>query len=338
MDQRRINKAIYLILEKYHRIYGLKLVGFSGGHGYGYGMFYIDAIKPMEHNSLDTDYECIKVDRTFSLVIYLTSVGIPEWSGRSSTKFNLTDATRTQEIVDWLLENLTIDHLLKSTTVELQRWRSNYSVERAEKYLLMMNLVGIYQAKKGLPYTTLEANFSDYDFSWPEKVATIRTKLFAEDQNSVVWGANNIYFSENGLALINRVDIVDYWEMHLSGMTADEILDVLEQKLKTQTALIEALPLAGDDMTSILRFIDRFINEINGYEYGDSKGGYSNFLCEAEHKYKTSGIVPSDVYENLALIYLVYRRNRNAEFCSIEEHREFIDALLSAAQSGKDKY
>jgi 3'-phosphoadenosine 5'-phosphosulfate sulfotransferase len=36
---RKINKAIYLLIEKYHRLYGLEVYGFSGGHGPGYAGF-----------------------------------------------------------------------------------------------------------------------------------------------------------------------------------------------------------------------------------------------------------------------------------------------------------
>ena len=54
--QRKIYKAIYLILRKYHALYGLEIFVFSGGHGAGYVSFQLACDRICNADRLETHY------------------------------------------------------------------------------------------------------------------------------------------------------------------------------------------------------------------------------------------------------------------------------------------
>lgn len=347
MSQRKINKAIYLILEKYHRLFGLKLVGFSGGHGYGYGMFYLDAVKPWQQGPLDTDYNFIVArDKKLSMVFYLEHVGLPEWSHGMQQEMVDWRSSRTNEIVEWLQSRLSIEDLIIQGNIYISRWRSSYTAESAEKYLFVMNTAGLFFAELNKPFTTLDANFSEYDCARPAKVSAIKAKLGVGRDDSIVWGANGVYFAENGLVQVGE-DIIDIWQLHTQQRySAFQTLEYLKSRSATGSAntsrqdgqglsqtCLEDVPKPGCEMSKVLEYVDKYNSEIKGYEYGDAHGGYSAFLHDAETSFYKTGSAPKDAHSCLALIYLIYRRNRNAEMCSIEEHRTFIDALLASVKT-----
>jgi len=227
---RKINKAVYLILEKYHSFYGLKLAGFSGGHGYGYGMFYLDAVKPVVNGLVDTNYESLNRSRSqsLSLVFYLDNVGIPSW-GNHNQQLGLKNWSRkrTFEIQKWLLKNLTLNDCFDTYSDDIKRWRSSYTVEDSEKYLLVMNIVGLYCERKKLCFSTLASSFSEYDSDAHRKKEHIANKLNIRDTFGSLWGDENLCFSTNGYALLNSTRLVDIWELYLSKKSPEQILDEL---------------------------------------------------------------------------------------------------------------
>ena len=55
-ESRKINKAIYSLVEKYHRLFGLEVYGFSGGHGPGYAGFQLAAHRCWEEDKPYANY------------------------------------------------------------------------------------------------------------------------------------------------------------------------------------------------------------------------------------------------------------------------------------------
>jgi hypothetical protein len=226
MEFRTLNKAIYLILEKYHRTYGLKLAGFSGGHGYGYGMFYVDAVNPTSNGGIDMNYsEHTRSMDELALVFYLTSVGMPAGANKGK-QLEMKDwsKSRTDTICKWLMEHLTLDACFNFHSRQISTWRSRYTVEQSEKYLLAMNVAGIYCAKKGKILMNLHSNFSEYDYEANNKADAVLRKLGLADSLGTVWGDCDLFIGTNGKALFNGERVIDFWEMCLEGKTSQQIV------------------------------------------------------------------------------------------------------------------
>ncbi|MCG8091586.1 MAG: hypothetical protein JAY62_17755 [Candidatus Thiodiazotropha endolucinida] len=102
---------------------------------------------------------------------------------------------------------------------------------------------------------------------------------------------------------------------------------------------IENIPKSSSSWDEILSYMDRFSQEIKGYEYGNYHGGYEDYLERSEREYKSAGTVPENIRAALSLIYLVYRRHRwsQSESIDIDIYRPFVDALLSKANELKNQ-
>lgn len=92
---------------------------------------------------------------------------------------------------------------------------------------------------------------------------------------------------------------------------------------------LDAIPTSQQSWFEILTFLDDFSQEIDGYRFGNAKGGYEKFLVDAETKFHTSNVLSADTRELLALIYLVYRRHHATKpHESIDQYRRLFDAVL----------
>ena len=229
---RKMNKAIYLILEKYHRLYGLKLMSFAGGHGYGYGMFYLDSVPPGTGGMIQTDYkdrleEKRSNGKRVSLVFYLGEAGLPAWSNGCQAQLEDWQRCRTSTIIEWLEANLSLKDLFCVFREEVARWRTRYTVEQSEKYLLAMNLAGLHCADSDSILYNHYALFSEYDPDGQEKTSDIENRLNISNCFGDIWGSKDILFSTNGFALISFKDVIDTWEMYQVGMSSHAILEEL---------------------------------------------------------------------------------------------------------------
>jgi hypothetical protein len=69
---------------------------------------------------------------------------------------------RTNSIVNWLEQHLTFLELFDLYQSEIASWRAHYTVEKSEKYLLMVNLAGVVSARLGDFPRTARAAFSKH--------------------------------------------------------------------------------------------------------------------------------------------------------------------------------
>ena len=234
---RKINKAIYLILERYHRLYGLRLATFAGGHGYGYGMFYTDAISPIGDKGWQVDYDDAlgkkgKRQQKLSLVAYICDVGLPGWTNGRQAHLEGWQTRRTSEIVEWLEANLSLRQLFTVFADEINRWREQYSVEQSEKYLLTMNIAGLHCAESDSILYNHTALFSDYDSKASEKMKHIEYLLDISESFGNIWGSDVLLFATNGLALAKQQEIVDVWDMYKTGLNTQDILNEIRPLLQ----------------------------------------------------------------------------------------------------------
>lgn len=223
---RKINKAIYLLLEKYHRLFGLEVYGFSGGHGPGYAGFQIAAKRCWQEGELYPNYEAPFGDGRQVLVTYFSHVGIPAWCAGEQLELPEWWKLRTSSILAWLEEHLTLLELFDLYQSDIARWRAQYSVEESEKYLLMVNLAGVLSARLGdFPRTPAQL-FHSLDPTGGEKAGGIVSRLGVADVNIDCFGVADCMVGRNGLALVGD-EIVDVWAMRLSGQSCEDISDYL---------------------------------------------------------------------------------------------------------------
>jgi len=124
MESRKINKAIYLVVEKYHRLFGLEVYGFSGGHGPGYAGFQVAANRCWSQGRPHANYQAPFGDGRQVLVTYFTNVGIPAWCAGEQLEFAGWGRQRTNSIVSWLEQHLTLLELFDLYKSEIASWRA----------------------------------------------------------------------------------------------------------------------------------------------------------------------------------------------------------------------
>ena len=218
---RKIIKAVYLLLERYHRLYGLEAYLFSGPHGPGYVGFQIAADRCWDADSAHVDYPVDDQGRSRfgPLTTYITGhVGIPAWSAGRQLALDNWEQRRTSEIVAWLEEHLALRPLFEQNADLIQRWRTAYTVEDSEQYLLMVNVAGLLaQAVDDFPRTPSQC-LSDYDTDAPEKVSQQLRRLRLSHERGTVMGISGIMIGHNGMALVNDRPI-DIWQRRLAGKT-----------------------------------------------------------------------------------------------------------------------
>ncbi len=232
-ESRKINKAIYSLVEKYHRLFGLEVYGFSGGHGSGYAGFQVAAQRCWEEGKPYANYEPPLGDGRQILVTYFTHVGIPAWCAGEQLELKDWQKQRTNAIVAWLEKHLTLLELFDLYQSQIARWRARYSVEESGKYLLMLNLAGLLSAKVGdLPRTPGQL-YHTMDPTGHEKAQRMVSRLGVADGNIDAFGITDCMLGRNGLALVGD-EIVDVWAMRLGGQSSEEISAHL---LKTRSLL-----------------------------------------------------------------------------------------------------
>jgi len=97
---------------------------------------------------------------------------------------------------------------------------------------------------------------------------------------------------------------------------------------------LAAIPPGDAPWDRIFWFLSDFSQEIDGYTYGDARGGFQRFLEEAERRFLETGELSDSVRELLVLAYLIFRRDYWTSWSGdeIEKHRRFMAALLEKAR------
>lgn len=230
---RKIPKAIYLLIEKYHRLYGLEVYGFSGGHGPGYAGFQVAGRRCWEAGIAKPGYDKLhKKDSRLVLVTYFSSVGIPAWCAGDQLELEDWGRQRTSTIVEWLENHLTLLELFDLYKSDIARWRARYTVEESEKYLLMVNLAGLISARfEDFPRTPEQLSHG-MDPKGISKAEMIVSKLGVRDGNIDAFGVSGCVIGRNGQALVDDDSLVDIWKWYVDGACVEEIAEELISKIR----------------------------------------------------------------------------------------------------------
>lgn len=228
----KINKAIYLLVEKYHRLFGLEVYGFNSGHGPGYAGFQVAAYRCWEQGKPHANYDAPIGDGRQVLVTYFTNVGIPAWCAGEQLELEKWERQRTSTIVEWLEKHLTLLELFDLYKSDIAWWRARYTVEESEKYLLMINLAGLISARFGDFPRAPEQLFHGMDPKGISKAEMIVSRLGVRDGNIDAFGVSGCVIGRNGQALVDGDSLVDIWKWYVDGARVEEMAEELIFKMR----------------------------------------------------------------------------------------------------------
>ena len=234
--QRKIYKALYLILRKYHALYGLELFVFSGGHGAGYVGLQLACDRICNADHLETHYPSPPLRQPTAFVNYLTDFGIPAWATADDEQIEVAPAKllRTQDVVTWLEARFDLRPLFEAYQDPINAWRRQYTVEASEQYLLMVQLAGLIARSRGTFPLAPGQCFSDYDSATPDRVRAIELALGGLSGRHQILGHGDCLVGSNGKALIKETEVIDIWTPYARGETAEQIVAELLRRVGSQ--------------------------------------------------------------------------------------------------------
>ena len=227
---RQFNKALYLLIEKYHRLYGLEFFFFSRSGGPGHWGFQLACNRTWcarQRIIFPKDYpRAIQ----FATCGYVGKVEVAPWSvpdgyvySPDEVRLEHSQNVRTSEVVAWFEEHMQLRKLFEHYSSELERWRGNYSVEDAEKYILMTQLMGlISQLRDTVPNTPIQEHGLPYACD-DKKIDEIHRTLGVRDGSIDVVGVKDFWITRDAKGLVNG-QLIDFWKLYLEGMAVEQMI------------------------------------------------------------------------------------------------------------------
>jgi hypothetical protein len=224
--QRKIYKAIYLILRKYHALYGLELFVFSGGHGAGYISFQLACERICNAQRLDNHYPSPPLRQPTAFTTYLTHFGIPARATANDEQVDIPPGKlrRTNDVVTWLESQFDLHTLFEAYREPITDWRRQYTVEASEQYLLMVHLAGLLARDRGSYPCAPAQCFSDYDSQPPERIQAIERAMGGLSGRHQILGHSDCFIGSNGKALLHESQVVDVWTPFIQGQSTEQIV------------------------------------------------------------------------------------------------------------------
>lgn len=215
----KINKAVFLLLEKYHRSHGLIVLGWSKPPGNNYYSFCsLAACDDLGH-----PLHVAELYRGFNLTTYQDRIGIPAWSAGDQvehphwTKREL----RSTEITEWYERNLGVSHLFNILDDRIDWWRRTYHVSESEPYLLMWNVMGLFASALGGVVQTYERSENCSGIPKSDK-HSVEAPACPSPFESVHF-CEKLAFCTNGKVLLPNGSRIDLWQKYLQGQRPGDI-------------------------------------------------------------------------------------------------------------------
>lgn len=225
-NARKITKAVYLLLQEYHRTMGLAVIGWSKPPGNSYFSFYSMAAGDVWRQVFGRPSAGIDIKR-FSLTTYQDHIGLPAW-GAGEQEYHPDQRRRvlsTAEIVQWYKSRLELQQLFEAFCQDIEWWRRSYHVGESEPYLLTWNVMGLVSAK--LQRTIATYGRSEYYFGIPDEEKDAALELASGRQFDCVHFCGKLSFANSGLARLPNGMIVDLWQRHLRGEKTEALASFL---------------------------------------------------------------------------------------------------------------
>lgn len=223
INVRKIYKALYLILESYHRALGLAVMAWSKAPGNCYYSFYSLAVRDSEGRPRHLP----EVYGRYSLTIYQHKPGLPGWGAGDQIEHAewRQRELRSDELVNWYLGHLTLSRFFAEHASEIARWRQTYTVALSEPFLYSWNILGLCAAHLNLRIGTFGRSDDGWGLSEVEKQAADALSVPWPEEAIQVCG--ELAFCTDGRVLLPNGQIIHVWQEHLHGRETADIVNAL---------------------------------------------------------------------------------------------------------------
>jgi len=208
INRAKIPKVVYLLLQKYHRIYGLGVIGWFKQPGSHYFSFFSQAV----YEGRGRPKHLPELWGRYKLTLYQDHLGMPA-RGNDSVQAqhpHLHDRElRSKDMVQWIEEHLTLPQFFRDYSAEIDRWRRKCTVEQSERYLLTWNVMGLYaKAKKGMIYVA----GSDPNYGMSDQKRKAASALGIQNPQIDLHVCRSLVFGSNAKVYLPDGNVVDFWE------------------------------------------------------------------------------------------------------------------------------
>ena len=225
INRRKINKAVFLLLQKYHRTHGLSVLFGAKQPGNDYIFFYSKAVR----NRDNTPKYVIDMDSQYCLTTYQEYLAIPGWSKEGKVYHEDFDKRElhTNEIVEWYERQLTIRSFLDDYQNEIDLWRDTYHVSESEPYLFTWNVLGLFSSR--LDCRILSPRLHE---KWDEDDLKHNNKLLLEigctyPKENLNFCDSYVFISDGRVFHKENQSIAWIWKDYLRGKSVERIVDDL---------------------------------------------------------------------------------------------------------------
>jgi hypothetical protein len=221
----KISKAVFFLLQKYHRTHGLCVVGWPRSTGRWYFSFFSDAVRDEVGRARH-----VASSKPYSLTIYQDRPGLAGWSVEGHQPCPGWDQreVRSRELLAWYEARLSLRSFFENCAESIARWRQTYTVEDAERYLLTWNVMGLFVAARpdGVStYGRCPDNYGPRFEEWPEGLDPTR----ADER---IHFCDDFVFHTHGRVLVDREagEIVDLWDAYVRGTNPEAMAHALVER------------------------------------------------------------------------------------------------------------
>ena len=214
-NRRKISKAVYLLLQRYHRTHGLRVEPWNKQPGNHYFSFFCDAVR---HPDAEPQH-LAEIDGSYCLTVYQDHIGIPAWAN-GGNQMEHPDSRlrelRASELVDWYEAHLSLDAFLRDHEGAIRPWRRTYHVDESERYLLTWNVLGLYSSLRAA--TCFGWGCCE---CWSRRQGEAGLEAFptARPRESLMY-CEGLVFCTDGRILTPDGGVIDLWERRLRGEDA----------------------------------------------------------------------------------------------------------------------
>lgn len=208
INQNKIPKTVYLLLQKYHRLFGLGVSAWSKPPGNYYFSFFSHAVIDEHGRPLHFP----EVFGKYRLTIYQTHLGLPAW-GNDDHQEEHQDwrqrELRSKEMLTWVEERLTLRQFFHDYSNDIDRWRNIYTVEQSERYLLTWNVLGLFaRAKKEM----IHVADSDPNSGITAREIEAANSLGIQKPETDLHLCGSFSFGSNAKVYLPNNDVLDLWK------------------------------------------------------------------------------------------------------------------------------
>lgn len=229
INARKVNKAVYLLLEQYHRRYGLAVVGIGRPVGTMHFSFYSLALRGDDGSPLFLP----EYSKRYFLTIYQGGVGLPLREGDDHLLHPEQDrrGLRSTEMLSWFESHLSFRKFFEDHADRIRDWRRTYHVAESESLLLTWQVMGHVSSRLDLGIET-NGRYDSYG-NTPSLDAALQSPILRRPKETVHL-CGNLTFIDDGAVYFPSGRRMDFWTASEQGRSSLDIAGDIVSMLETE--------------------------------------------------------------------------------------------------------